>query len=121
KRLVLDRKSLWTGIQGHALSGPWAAAFNLPQPYGILIQKVSATSPLKPLGFRGGSISIAPPDGKPFLIRGDGLLATNGVAIDSPAAMKKAHDLLDQAPSGSPISAKVLRAGKIVELKGTKP
>jgi len=56
RRLPLDRPSFWTGLQGYPVHGPLARALNVPQPVGLLVQRVAEGSPAAQMGLRGGTI-----------------------------------------------------------------
>ena len=44
KKLMLERKSFWSGIDGTMLTGDLAAVFNLPEPAGFLVKTVAQGS-----------------------------------------------------------------------------
>jgi S1-C subfamily serine protease len=44
KKLLLERKSFWSGIDGTMLTGDLAAIFNLPEPAGFLVKTVAQGS-----------------------------------------------------------------------------
>src|SRR6059036_3235228 len=44
KKLLLERKSFWSGIDGTMLTGDLAAIFNLPEPAGFLVKTVAKGS-----------------------------------------------------------------------------
>src|SRR6266446_10792039 len=44
KQLLLVRKSFWSGLEGHLISGPIAQILNLPQPTGYLVKTVARGS-----------------------------------------------------------------------------
>ena len=54
KKLLLERKSFWSGIDGTMLTGDLAAIFNLPQPAGFLVKTVAQGSSAWNMGLLGG-------------------------------------------------------------------
>jgi len=50
KRILLERRSFWSGMAGLVVQGNLAKALNVPQPYGILVQQVAANSPSALIG-----------------------------------------------------------------------
>ena len=40
KRLLLERKPFWSGIDGLVVTGALAKAINLPQAAGVLVQRI---------------------------------------------------------------------------------
>jgi hypothetical protein len=82
RRLLLERKSVWSGFSGHFLSGDLARAFNLPQPTGLLVQRVAANSPAARIGLRAGVLkAILPSDGTELTLGGDVILQVQGIPV----------------------------------------
>ena len=77
KYLVLGRRSIWSGLEGHTLSGELAAIFNLPRPAGYLVKTVAKNSPAE-AGIRGGTKTVTI-DGQMLVVGGDVLLAVDGI------------------------------------------
>jgi len=117
KRLLLERKSFWSGIDGTMLTGDLAAIFNLPEPAGFLVKTVAQGSIGWVMGLLGGD-KIATIGGQQIAVGGDVILSVDGMAIGSDDNLEKIRHRLSSAPAGTPFAMKVLRAGKIVELAG---
>ena len=54
QKLLLERKSFWSGIDGTMLTGDLAAIFNLPEPAGFLVKTVAQGSAGWDMGLLGG-------------------------------------------------------------------
>jgi len=117
KKLLLERKSFWSGIDGTMLTGDLAAIFNLPEPAGFLVKTVAQGSIGWDMGLLGGD-KIATIGGQQIAVGGDVILSVDGMAIGSDDNLEKIRHRLSSAPAGTPFAMKVLRAGKIVELAG---
>ena len=121
QRLLVAKKGFWTGVDGVLLSGEWARIFNVPQPAGLLVQRVADNSPSAAIGLIGGTYK-ADIAGSEILVGGDIILAVGGITIlpDS-AAMPKILEYLSSLKTGETVAIKVLRAGQITELKTAMP
>ena len=117
KKLLLERKSFWTGIDGTMLTGDLAAIFNLPEPAGFLVKTVAQGSIGWDMGLLGGD-KIATIGGQQIAVGGDIILSVDGMAVGSDDNVEKIRSKLAGLPQGTPFKMKVLRAGKIVELAG---
>jgi serine protease Do len=120
KDLVLGRRSIWTGLEGHTLSGDLAAVFNLPQPAGFLVKTVAKGSPAEEAGIRGGT-KTAVIDGETLVVGGDVLLAVDGIPAGNLADYVRMREHLQRLAPGAPVTVTVLRAGRVVELVGKAP
>ena len=69
----------WTGLET-MVSGDLAKILNLPQPEGVLVQKVVLLSPMGLMGVRGGSFRVQIEE-EQLILGGDIILAINGVQI----------------------------------------
>jgi serine protease Do len=117
KRLLLERKSFWSGIDGTMLTGDLAAIFNPPEPAGFLVKTVAQGSIGWDMGLMGGD-KIATIGGQQIAVGGDVILSVEGMAVGSDDNVEKIRNRLSGAPAGTPFTMKVFRAGKIVELTG---
>ena len=116
KRLMLDERRTWFGVESFMLEGPLAEALNLPQPAGLLVQTVSPGSLAARLGLRGGSLPVAVTD-VPLLLGGDILLDVLGSPVTaSRTFMNGFLAALDNVKTGDTVSVRVWRSGKIVPL-----
>jgi len=120
KDLLLARRSIWTGLEGHTLSGDLAAIFNLPQPEGFLVKTVAKGSPAAEAGIRGGN-RTATIDGQTLVVGGDVLLAVEGIPAGNLADYNRMREHLQKLPAGAPITVTVLRAGRVLNLVGKAP
>jgi S1-C subfamily serine protease len=120
KSLLLARRSIWTGLEGHTLSGDLAAIFNLPQPEGFLVKTVAKGSPAEEAGIRGGT-KTATIDGQTLVVGGDVLLSVDGIPTGNLADYQRMRDHLQKLAPGAPITVTVLRAGRVLNLVGKAP
>jgi serine protease Do len=120
KDLLLARRSIWSGLEGHTLSGDLAAIFNLPQPEGFLIKTVAKGSPAEEAGIRGGT-KTATIDGQTIVVGGDVLLSVEGIPAGNLADYQHMRDHLQKLPAGATITVTVLRAGRVLNLVGKAP
>lgn len=115
RRLLLDQKEFWTGVDGYFVNGEMAGVLNLPQPAGFLVERVAGGSAGAQLGLRPGSFRVTI-EGETVLLGGDIVLEVLGVAILDEAALERIPPALTRLNPGDPISVKVLRGGSVVEL-----
>jgi serine protease Do len=120
KDLLLARRSIWSGLEGHTLSGDLAAIFNLPQPEGFLVKTVAKGSPAAEAGIRGGN-RTAVIDGQTLVVGGDVLLAVEGIPAGNLADYNRMREHLQKLPAGATITVTVLRAGRVLNLVGKAP
>ncbi len=118
--LLLARRSIWSGLEGHTLSGDLAAIFNLPQPEGFLVKTVAKGSPAAEAGIRGGN-RTAVIDGQTLVVGGDVLLAVEGIPAGNLADYNRMREHLQKLPAGAVITVTVLRAGRVLNLVGKAP
>ena len=118
--LLLARRSIWSGLEGHTLSGELAAIFNLPQPEGFLIKTVAKGSPAESAGIRGGN-RTAVIDGQTLVVGGDILLAVDGIPTGNLADYQRMRDHMQKLAPGATITVTVLRAGRVLNLTGKAP
>jgi serine protease Do len=117
KKLLLERKSFWSGIDGTMLTGELAAIFNVPEPSGFLVKTVAQGSSAWDMGLLGGD-KIATISGQQIAVGGDIILSVDGIAVGSDDNIEKIRNRLAAEPPGTPFKMKVLRAGKVIELTG---
>ena len=112
---LFDQRMAWTGMSGIVLTGDLAAAMNIPQSSGFLVQKVAANSPAARIGLRPSKIH-AKIDGRSLLIGGDIILSMEGIEISS-GMMDEFHDKKAKMHQGALVSLRVLRAGDVIEIR----
>jgi serine protease Do len=118
RQLLLQEKSFWTGVSGRLLSGDLAKMLNLPQSSGLLIQRVADGSAAARIGIRGGTTK-ATIGGTEVTLGGDIILETVGVQVVDEESGRKIVERLAHLKPGDPIVVKVLREGRIVQLRGS--
>lgn len=116
KRVLLEKNPYWSGVEGYLLAGDLAKVFNLPQPAGMLIQRVSSKSPAAQIGLRPGSIT-AVIDGQPMIVGGDIVLEVQGVPIvPDGAGTPVIRDRLSKLKAGDEARVIIIRGGEKKEL-----
>jgi S1-C subfamily serine protease len=117
RRLLLERRSVWSGLSGYLLSGELARALNLPQPTGLLVQRVAANSPAARIGLRPGALkAILPSDGTELTLGGDVILLVQGIPVGEAGAYERVQADLGRLHPGSQITITVLREGRLADL-----
>jgi S1-C subfamily serine protease len=120
KKLLLDRPSFWSGLEGQLISGPIAQILNLPQPSGYLVKSVARGSAGDAVGLIGGAV-LATIMGEQLAVGGDIILKVQGIPVGEAADHRRVRDILQSVPPGGDFTITVLRLGKIIELKGKHP
>jgi serine protease Do len=121
KKLLLEQRSFWSGLEGRLLTTEQADLFNLPpRLLGYLVTKVASSSPGEAIGLRGGT-RVAVIDGESIVVGGDIILKVQAMAVGGLSAYERIREALAGLPSGATINVTVLRAGEILELSGTMP
>ncbi len=120
RRLLLEQKSFWSGMDGYVLSGDLAKAFNIPQPVGLLVQRVAEGSPAAAMGLRAGTMK-ATIDGRAITVGGDIILQVQGVPISDSSSYEKIQERLSQLHPGAEVTITVLREGLQMELTSRLP
>jgi S1-C subfamily serine protease len=118
RRLLLEEQSFWFGLDGIVLADEFAAAFNVPQPMGFLVQEVAENSPAARLGLQPGRIKSQIGSNE-VLLGGDIILEVVGIQVSEDCYEKIRKRLSDMKP-GDTITVKVLRAGRILQLIATR-
>jgi serine protease Do len=120
KKLLLERKSFWSGLEGQILSDAEADLLNLPPgATGFIVKTVAKDSPGEQIGLRGATMVVNLGRGE-VPLGGDIVLAVEGIKAEA-ANLAKIRDALSSKASGSPFKVTVLRAGKVLELTGRMP
>lgn len=120
KRLLFERRSFWTGVSGVFLSGELARALNLPQAAGVLVERVAARSPAAQIGLRGGTLP-ATIENRKLMLGGDVILEVVGVPVQDLVTYQQMQERMAQLRAGDEVTVRVLRDGRVVELKATLP
>jgi serine protease Do len=87
---------------------------------GFLIKSVAKGSPGDEAGLVGGT-KVVTVGGEQIVLGGDIILSIEGIPADSAASMMKIRDHLATLKPGAPITATVLRKGRVVDLAGVVP
>ncbi len=120
RELLLEKKTVWGGLDGTVLTGDLAEIFNVPGGAGFLVKTVARDSPAWKAGVMGGD-RTAVINGQEIVVHGDVILEMIGIAMRDIDDMPKVRAKLGTMPSGQSFTIKVLRAGKVIELTGTVP
>jgi S1-C subfamily serine protease len=114
-RLLLEERRLWSGFQGRVLRGDLARIFNLPQESGVLVEIVAERSIAKAVGLQGGTVKATIAE-EELIVGGDVILEVMGIPFDE-NERERIRNRFQALKSGDEMVLKVLRAGRIVELK----
>jgi S1-C subfamily serine protease len=120
KQLLLEKRSVWGGVEGVFLTDQQADLLNLPpRSSGYAIKTVAKGSPMDEVGIRGGTMLVNL-GGQEVPLGGDILLSVQGIQATA-ANLAKVRDQLSGMPSGSPVKLTILRAGQVLDLTGKLP
>ncbi len=115
KKLLLEEKPVWSGLDGIIIS-KLANVLNVPQPAAYLVQHVAQNSIAARMGIHGGSIPTKIYNTQ-FLLGGDIIMAVLDIEItNSTEVFKTIRKKLSELKVGDKVTAKILRAGKIIHL-----
>ena len=121
KQLLLERRSIWSGLEGQLLSDDLADLFNLPpKTGGLLVKSVAQGSPGEAMGIKGGR-KTATIDGQPLVVGGDIILDVQGIAVTTAADLARIRERTSRLARGAPVTLTVLRAGRQPKLTGKMP
>jgi len=118
-KLLVPGKVFWGALQGVLLTGRLATVFNVPAPAGFLVKTVAQGSIASSMGLQGsdGVLTIG---GKEIPVGGDIILSVDGIPVLSEDNIEKIRNTLAARTPGSSFKMSVLRAGKVIELTGTR-
>jgi S1-C subfamily serine protease len=120
RRLLLEQKSLWTGIEGRHVDGNLARALNLPQPAGVLVQRVAEGSIASRCGLQSGTLR-ATVEGEEIILGGDIILAVNGVDVNPDQSFDELYGQMTRTTSGNNVVITVYREGRTLKLAIPNP
>ena len=120
RKLLLEQRGFWSGIDGVLLEGPVAAAFNLPATAGYLVERVAQGSAAHRAGIRGGELPIRIAK-REVVIGGDVILQVGDVRIGSEGARARLREQFQGLAEGDMLPVRVLRAGEELTLEITIP
>ena len=116
KRLLLERKPFWSGIEGVLVDGNLAKALNLPQTAGILVQRVAEGSIAWRLGIHPGTLR-ANVEGGDLLLGGDVVLSVNEIQVpEHSGSYDPIYNGVVTLKLGNSLVITVFRQGQIVKL-----
>ena len=130
KRLLLDQKPFWSGIDGLVVTGTLAKALNLPQAAGVLVQRIGDGSIGSRLGINPGTMRVTI-QGTDILLGGDVILSVNNIAIVDPRSAQllgnltsdenyeRIYNCVAALKRGDPLVVAVFREGKVLKLTTT--
>ena len=115
RELLLRNRSVWSGLEGYTLLGDMAGVFNLPQPAGILVQRIAQGSLASRLGLEPGFVP-AVIDGEPIILGGDIILKVGDIRLSDADAVRQIRLLMGTLAPGEELELTVLRAGRQMTL-----
>ena len=118
KKLLVEKRLFYLGVDGQIVSGLVAQLLNVPQPGGYLVKTVVASTLGEHLGLLGGD-RLATIDGQQLVLGGDIILAAQGINVLTIEDLIKANAVIRDQPPGQQVRMRVLRGGKVVELVTT--
>jgi serine protease Do len=116
KALLMEQRSLWTGIEYYWLSGGLAQALNLPQSAGLLVQRIASHSPGSKLLLQAGTAPAVVGEDR-FILGGDIILSMQGISLAEEHGYERASAALAALKDGEALYFTVLRAGKQLEFR----
>jgi serine protease Do len=111
RRLLLEQKPFWTGIEGFMVDGTVAKALNLNQAAGVLVQRVAEGSIAWRSGIRGGTLR-ANIEGADLILGGDIILKVNEVLVENDGSYDQIYQSLSKLKPGDNLEITILRQGK---------
>ena len=111
RRLLLEQKPFWTGIEGFMVDGNVAKALNLNQAAGVLVQRVAEGSIAWRSGIRGGTLR-ANIEGSELILGGDIILKVNEVLVENDGSYDQIYQSLSRLKPGDNLEITILRQGQ---------
>jgi len=120
RRLMLDRKNYWTGLNGILITPTIAKAINYPLEEGVLIQTIAYGSVADKFGLKEGYIpaKIGKDD---FLLGGDIIVNIVDIPFTGRESLKLIRERIEKMNSGELIELNIYREGKFTTLSLKKP
>jgi serine protease Do len=116
RKLLVEEKRRWYGVDLQLVTGAMAEALRVPQAGGFLVKQVVRDSIGGRLGLRGGN-RIGIVDGQRLIVGGDILLSVQGVTVTSDEDRGKARKSLEALRPGDDLRVTILRDDKVQELR----
>jgi serine protease Do len=121
KKLLLEQRSVWSGLEGRMLTSELADILNLPpKALGYLVKTVAAGSLGEALGLRGGA-KVAIIDGDKIVVGGDVILKVQGIPVIDFASYERIRAALTAVSPGATVTVTILRAGEVIDLQRRLP
>lgn len=119
RRLMVDERRAWFGVESVLLEGDVAAAFHLPWPAALLVQSVAAGSIADRLHLREGTMP-ATIGTLSMVVGGDLIIAVQGTPVSSgPTFLAAFNSTLTRLKPGDRLEVTVWRGGKAETLSAT--
>ena len=115
RRLLLEQKPFWFGVEGLLVDGDLAKALNLPQPAGVLVQRVAEGSIAWRWGIHAGSLR-ANVEGQELVLGGDIILKVNEVPVEQIGSYDEIYANIGRLKPEDNLMISVFRQGRIVQL-----
>jgi serine protease Do len=116
KQTLFNKSNIWIGVDVQMLNTAMCMALNVPQQGAVLIQNVAKDSPAYYMGLKGGFIKAIIAD-REVILGGDIVLSIDGHNFDNEENALIAVDYLNAIKPGQEYTFKVLRFGKIIDVK----
>ncbi|MEL7538208.1 MAG: trypsin-like peptidase domain-containing protein [Pseudomonadota bacterium] len=116
---LFEQRTPWSGMSGVLLTGELAAALNVPQESGYLVQRVASDSPAARLGLRPSRIPARIGQQELF-IGGDIILSLNNISL-APGKMREMMEMRKTAMKTGSVAIRVLRDGEVITLDAPIP
>ena len=115
KKVLFDVNSFWTGFEGVFLNETMAGVLNLPQPAGVLIQRVTPGSFADNVGLKAGMLQ-AEILGQNIWLGGDIILSMQGISCSAPHDLGNIKKQIEHLRKGDQVVVEVLRSGEVLRL-----
>ncbi len=116
RALLTERSSRFFGIEAMVLPYEMAMILNVPQESGWLVQHVVKNSPAGQVGVKGGFLRVNIGE-EEVLLGGDIILQVDDIQLTRDVSLLELMEYLNDVNSTVTHIIKVLRAGKIVDLR----
>ncbi len=113
KKILMNTKALWVGIDFVFLDETMAKVFNIPQKGGLLVLSVALEGLGADIGLKGGYVE-ARIEGVELLIGGDIILEVAGIKLESGESGYKLRKVLVSFNPGDTYEVKFIRGGKVL-------
>jgi S1-C subfamily serine protease len=111
---LIEQPFFWSGLDSFYLQDELAAAFNLPQDAGLLVQKVAANSIAARMGLRAGGIPVMI-ENVEFFIGGDVLLKVEGIPLHM-KNLAQIREKINSIKDNESMTFTILREGKVRDI-----